>query len=95
METQRGLVKLIILIIIAIVIISLFGISLRDLKEEGTITDNFTFTKQVIVDTWNNYLKKPFIWVWDFFIRPFIINPIDNWVDNENTAQLGRLMTHL
>jgi len=83
---EQGLIKLIVLLIIAIVIISFFGISLRDLKEKGTITDNFTFAKQVTVDTWNNYLKKPFIWGWNFFITPFIVNPINNWIDTQNTA---------
>ncbi|MAZ40975.1 hypothetical protein CL654_02565 [bacterium] len=86
MNTERGLVKLIILIAIAIFIVSLFGISLRDVSQEGTVQDNFSYTKQVLETLWNDYLKKPFIWIWDTLFFPFIIEPINNWVNTENTA---------
>jgi len=86
MNTKNGLVNIIILIIIAVFLVSLFGVSLRDIGKNGTIKDNFIFLKDVTVDMWNNYLKRPFVWVWNNIFTPFILNPINNWISKENTA---------
>jgi hypothetical protein len=90
MDRNKGIVHLIILVIIAIVIISLFGVSLRSVTEEGTLKDNFIFAKYVAIEAWNNYLKVPFIWTWEKLITPFIINPINNYLEkNKKTTILS------
>jgi len=72
---ESGLVQWIILIIIALLVLSYFGFSLRDLGEDETTQDNFTFVTQWLGFVWENYLKAPSEWIWENIVS-FIWNDL-------------------
>ncbi len=77
--TNRGLIRTIILIVIALLILSYFGLNLRSIANSETGQDNFGYVKEVILNVWNKYLKRPAQYLWyDIFLK-LIWNPaIDN-----------------
>ncbi len=76
---NKGLVKIILAIVIALLILSYFGFNLRTLIDSPTTQDNFGYVASSTVSVWDKYLKAPATYVWkDIFIE-LIWNPaIDN-----------------
>ena len=88
--TDRGIVKLIILIVVALLVLSYFGISLRALVNSPTTQDNISYTASSTVTVWDTYLKVPATYLWnDIFISliwdPAIQN-LKNLRDNQPTT---------
>jgi len=83
---QSGLIQLIVIIVIAILVISYFGFSLRDLGEDETTKDNFSFVTEWLSVIWQDYLKEPAVWIWDNIIS-FIWNNL--FLDNLQRLQSG------
>jgi hypothetical protein len=76
---ERGIVKLIILIVAALLILSYFGINLRALVNSPTTQDNIAFTASTTVTVWDKYLKQPATYLWDQIFLNLIWGPaIDN-----------------
>jgi len=72
---QEGIIGWIILIIIAILILSYFGFSLRDLGDDPTTQDNFSFVIEWVRVVWEDYLSGPVTWIWENIIE-FIWNDL-------------------
>lgn len=69
MQKQEGLIKLIILIIIAIFVLSFFGISIRSLIEGESFQENFNYVLNVVKSVWQKYLAESAKYLWnDIFI---------------------------
>jgi len=73
---DRGLVKMILLIIVILLVLSYFGLNLRSLTNSSTFTDNWDFIKTTMVNVWHNYLQAPCVYVWNTWIVPYVITPI-------------------
>jgi hypothetical protein len=75
---NAGIIKMIVLIVIALLILSYFGYNIRSIVNAPNTQDNFSYVGGVVVDVWNNYLKTPATYIWDIFVN-LIWNPaIDN-----------------
>lgn len=63
MNTESGFIKIIIIIVLILVIVSLLGISLKEvfgkLSSNPQMSENFTFVKNWLVDIYNKYLSGP------------------------------------
>ena len=75
---RSGFIKLVLLIIAAILILSYFGVSLRNIANSDTGKDNFGFIKDTAisawhfcVNLWNDTLRDKAISVWDNYILKF------------------------
>lgn len=78
---NRGFVKLIIMIVIALLVLSYFGLNLRNIVNSPTGQDNFGYVKTLTVNVWNNYLKKPANYLWNDIWIPLIWRPaVDNLI---------------
>ena len=73
---QGGLIKWIILIIIAVLILSWFRIDIKEFFMSEQVQKNFGYIWSFIKDVWQNYLMAPVTKVWGVFIQyawlPFI-----------------------
>lgn len=58
-ETEKGLIKTIVIIIIAILIISYFDIDMKKLMESETTKNNFSFVGKLLGTIWDSI--KPII----------------------------------
>lgn len=73
---NRGLVRFLVVIVIALIILGYFGFNLRDTINSPVVQDNLKFAGELATNIWNNYLKQPMNYLWsDVFVK-LIWNPI-------------------
>jgi len=63
--TKQGLIKTIIVIVIALIILGYFGFNIGDIIGGPTVQSNLHSAWNFISNIWNNYLSVPFTFVWD------------------------------
>lgn len=69
-DVQQGIVKAIIVVVIALLILSYYGFDLRKTVESPTTQSNFSYVTSTISSVWHNYLERPAKFIWnDVFIR--------------------------
>ncbi|MDE1974893.1 MAG: hypothetical protein KGI49_00030 [Patescibacteria group bacterium] len=66
---ERGLIKMIVIIVVALLVLSYFGINLRNLVSSPTNQDNVTYIASTTVSIWDSYLKVPAGFAWDIFVN--------------------------
>lgn len=87
-EGQRGIIKTIIIIVIAIVIISYFGFDLKRIIESPQTQRNFGYVKDAVVTVWNRYLEEPVVYLWnDVFKKLIWSTSVDALKDIKNGDQ--------
>jgi flagellar assembly factor FliW len=76
---NHGFIKMVILIVIALLILSYFGFNLRDTVESPTTQSNFSYAKMIVVNIWNDYLKRPAKYLWnEVFIKLIWNTAVEN-----------------
>ena len=66
---QGGLIKLIIIIVIAIAILSYYGFDIKNFFTSPQAQKNFGYVWDFITETWTNYLAEPAIKVWGIYVQ--------------------------
>ncbi len=64
-KDNRGLIKWIFIIIIAIIILSYLGFDLRAIVEAEGTQNNLNYVWGGVVMIWNNYLSDPILYFWN------------------------------
>ncbi|MFA6432381.1 MAG: hypothetical protein WCV82_00985 [Candidatus Paceibacterota bacterium] len=75
---DRGLIKIILIIIIGLLVLSYFGINLRQLVNTPTNKDNVSYVASTTITVWDSYLKVPASYAWRIFIDLIWTPAIDN-----------------
>lgn len=78
---RGGIVRTVLLIIVALIILGYFGFNLRDILKSPTVHDNLIYAKELTVTGWNKYLKGPAEYVWGDFFKPLIWSPFINTLE--------------
>lgn len=60
---NKGLIKTIIIIVIALIILGYFGFNIGDIINSPTVQANLHIVWDIIVKIWNNYLAGPVLYV--------------------------------
>jgi hypothetical protein len=68
MNTQQGLIKMIILIVIGLIILGYFGFDIRKAIESPVARSNIEYAKDAVVYVWKTYLKGPAVYLWNIFV---------------------------
>jgi hypothetical protein len=84
---QRGIVRTIIIVVIALLIMSYFGLNLQQIATSPTAQSNFSYVWNGVVYVWDTYLKVPATEAYDFFIT-YIWNPAIRDIQQINAGQL-------
>lgn len=75
---QRGFVKWIVIIIIALIVLGYFGFDIREIIESDQVQENIQYVWGFVVDVWDTYLKGPAVYLWNLWIdliwTPFVEN---------------------
>ena len=66
---QGGLIKMIIIIIIAIAILSYYGFDIKNFFTSPQAQKNFSYVWDFIKDTWSNYLAEPAASLWGIWVQ--------------------------
>lgn len=68
-NNQQGIVKTIIILIIALLILSYYGFNLRSTVESPTTQNNFSYAWGGVVYVWDTYLAKPATYFYNLFVN--------------------------
>ena len=88
---NTGLIRTIILVVIALLILSYFGFNLRELADSDATQDNFGYVKTFVLNVWNNYLKRPALYLWNDIFLDLIWEPAIENLRNMKDAQPSTL----
>jgi hypothetical protein len=64
MKKEGGMVRLIVLIVVALLILSYLGISVRDVVDSPAGQSNFQYVKEITLAVWNTYFKSAAEYLW-------------------------------
>lgn len=79
------MIKWILIGVVALLILSYYGFSLRTLVSSPTTQDNFGYVATTTVSVWDTYLKQPATYLWnDVFIDLIWTPAIDNLTKIKN-----------
>jgi hypothetical protein len=78
---KGGLVKIIILIIIAIAVLSWYGVDIKEFFTSPQVQKNFGYVWNFIKELWSNYLTDPAHKVWGIWLT-YIWGPFINIIKN-------------
>ncbi len=62
---NQGLIRTVIIVVIAIIVLSFFGFNLRAIVESDLTQSNLGYAKELVVGLWDNYLSKPVLYFWN------------------------------
>lgn len=69
-ERQRGFIRTIIILVIALLALSYYGFDLRKTVDDPTTQSNFSYVKGIVLDVWHRYLEEPAKYLWnDIFLK--------------------------
>ncbi|HEY4479377.1 MAG TPA: hypothetical protein VI981_03425 [Candidatus Paceibacterota bacterium] len=70
MNRQRGLVKLVIVIVIGLIVLGYFGLDLKEILQKPVVHNNLVYVWNFIVIVWNRFIEAPATWIWrEIFIE--------------------------
>jgi ABC-type phosphate/phosphonate transport system permease subunit len=72
---QQGLIRMIIILIIAIAVLSWYGVDIKEFFTSPQAQKNFGYIWSFIKDTWSNYLAEPALKLWTAWIQ-YIWTPL-------------------
>ena len=65
---KKGLIKTVIVIVIALIILGYFGFNVKDIIDGPTVQANLHTALNIVSKIWNNYLAGPVLavvkWIW-------------------------------
>ncbi len=67
MMSNEGLIRFVVLLLIAIVVLGFFGISLKSVFQKQSVQENLSFVWQTTQYVWNTYLAVPAQYAWNIF----------------------------
>ncbi len=68
LNLNRGFIKTVIVIVIALIILGYFGFDVESIIRSESVQRNLHYVWNVVVSIWDNYLVGPVIFVWDRII---------------------------
>jgi ABC-type phosphate/phosphonate transport system permease subunit len=74
---EQGLIKAIILIIIAIAILSWYGVDIKDFFTSEQFQKNLGYILDFLKDVWSDYLTVPAHKLWEIWLQ-YVWVPITN-----------------
>ncbi|TSC58632.1 MAG: hypothetical protein Greene041679_79 [Parcubacteria group bacterium Greene0416_79] len=72
LRQNRGLIKTVLLIVIALVVLGFFGYNLREIADSPTVRDNLSYVWGLLTKLWDNFLAKPAAWIWNTIVIDLI-----------------------
>ena len=65
---KKGLIKAVIVIVIALIILGYLGFNVTDILNGPTVQANLHAAWNFVLNIWTNYLAGPFMKIWDKFV---------------------------
>lgn len=69
MQKKRGIIKTVVLVLIAVIVLSLLGFDLQKIMASDLVRRNLTYVWDFVSTVWNDYLAVPFRFIWDIIAK--------------------------
>lgn len=78
-NNNEGIIKLIVLAVVAILILSYFRVDLRSVVQNETFQKNIFYLENGIKNVWNNFIDGPVAFLWNLITRAsiFVLSEIE------------------
>ncbi len=76
MRTNEGLIKQVLIIVIALIILGYFGFNLESIIKSPTVQANLQYVWHGVLFVWTTYLQTPAMFVWDKIIVGLVWNQL-------------------
>ena len=73
MKGNRGFIKIILLIVLALIVLGFFGYNLKDIVNSPDVKGNFAYVWDLLVKLWN-WILTPLSWVWENIVIKLVWN---------------------
>ena len=90
---NRGFIKWIIIIVVALLVLSYYGFSLRTLVNNPVTQDNFGYVATTSVSFWDEYLSQPASYLYNDVFINLIWNPAITNLTNIKNEQPTNVQT--
>jgi hypothetical protein len=87
LSPESGLVRTILIILIAVLVLAYFGIDLRAIVSSPTGQSNLTFIKDILVYVWQNFLARPVMFLWNDVFVGILWETFKGAMDNIKTGE--------
>ena len=77
---QAGLIKMIVVIVIALIVLGALGFNIKDIINSEKVQTNLHYAWDLVKMVWNNFLAAPAIWIWDKIVIGLIWNNLSRIV---------------
>ena len=77
---NKGLIKALIVIIIALIVLGYFGFDVRDILNGATVQSNLHAAWEFVVMIWDKFLSVPFTYIWDKIVVGILWKVIESAV---------------
>lgn len=67
MNTNKGFIQIIVVIIIILVALGYFGLNVREIIDSPVVSDNLSYAWSITVHIWQSYLAAPAAYLWGVF----------------------------
>ena len=71
-QKNRGIVTIVVVLVIALLILSYYGISIRKTVQSPTGQDNFSYVWGGVTYVWATYLEQPLTYAYNIYINDFL-----------------------
>lgn len=69
MKKNQGLIKFIIIILIALIVLGYYGFDIQKAIDAPATQSNLTYVQQVVSIVWHDYLQAPATYLWNIFVQ--------------------------
>ena len=73
-QTNRGLVRTLVVILIALLLLSYFGLNIRSIVDSETIQENWAFVRELAVNVWSNHMKPALFYLYSAIFPEVSLN---------------------
>lgn len=85
-NSNRGLVKGMVIILVVLLILAYFGLNLRSIVSSPTFQDNWSYVTSGLSYIWNSFLKGAFEYVWNQIVVPVVVKNVSDATKTALTA---------
>jgi len=91
--TNRGLVRTVLIVLIAILVLSYFGFDIKSIVESPLAQNNIGYVWGFVVSVWNNYLSQPVTYFWNNIFIGILWESFKGALDNIKNGEPPQLNT--
>ena len=78
LPAQAGIIKMIVIIVIALIVLGYFGYNLREIINSPDVSENLSYSGGLLTKLWDNFLVAPATWIWDNIIIDIVWNGLQS-----------------